>query len=82
MIRRLLVILVSNYLKVEEFLEAGVLFEPGVDQVLRSEGIYLKIGFFPNGLGYTCHMENQIDTFHGPTQRVLINTIPMSQFNG
>jgi hypothetical protein len=63
-------------------LEAGIVFEAGMNQVLGSQSIYLKVGSLVYGFGHTRHMEHLVDTSHGLPQRGLIATIPMNQLDG
>jgi hypothetical protein len=42
--------------KIDEFLETGVVFDAGLDKVLRTQGIHFEISFFFDGRCRACKM--------------------------
>jgi hypothetical protein len=43
--------------KINKFLERGIVFKAGPEEVFRSIGIDFEISFFIDRLGHTCQME-------------------------
>ena len=68
--------------KVYELLEMGIILKAGMDQILRSTSIDLKIGLFSYSLRDPCQMEHLIDPFDCLNQRRLVATIARSPFDG
>jgi hypothetical protein len=42
----------------------GIVFDAGLDKVLRTQGIHFEIGFFFDGRCRTRKMKHLIDVFH------------------
>ena len=50
--------------KIDKFLESGIMFEAGLDEILRAQGIHLEIGLGFDGPGRAREMKHQVDIFH------------------
>jgi hypothetical protein len=67
---------------IDKLLDTGVILKASVDQVLCSEGIHLKVGFFLHRFGDTCEMKNLMAIFHSLSQRGLITAVPGNDLDG
>ncbi len=47
--------------KIDKFLESGVMFEAGLDEIFRAQGIHRAIGFCFDGPGGAGEMQDQVD---------------------
>jgi hypothetical protein len=68
--------------KIDEFFETGVVFDAGLDKVLRTQGIHFEIGFFFDGRYRTRKMKHLIDVFHTLFERIPILAISDYKLNG
>jgi hypothetical protein len=50
--------------KIDKFFETGIIFDAGLDKVLRTQGIHFEIGFFIDGRYRTREMKHLIDVFY------------------
>jgi hypothetical protein len=68
--------------KIDELSDTRVILKTGVDQILCSEGIDLKVGFLLDRLGNAREMKYLIDLFHRLPQRGLVTAIPGDDLYG
>jgi hypothetical protein len=68
--------------KIDEFPEIRVILKTGLDQILRSEGIHLKVDFFLHRLGDARQMKYLIDILDRPPQRGGVTAIPGRDLDG
>ena len=50
--------------QIDKFLESGIMFEAGLDEILRAQGIHREIGLGCDGPGRAREMKHQVDIFH------------------
>ena len=68
--------------KIDKFLESGSMFEAGLDEIFRAQGIHLEIGLGVDGPGHAGEMKHQVHIFNPRPQRILVLTISVDQLDG